>query len=320
MDAMPLRMARPTSAYTRRPPSPPHISLPVITPMNQPIKVMPRLDKVDPAFLSDEELAIITQNRLVYVPHDLAGTWTYEYRHSAQPILDFIYLGPATVMRNRQWLQEQGITMILGVRDARHASLNLMNFDKVVQDLGIEAQYIDVSGYHELNGMFPSAIRLINNHMLHIYRDQAMGKSIAHTENGEGPINPANFRRGKVLVFCETGNERSATIVCAYTMAVFGLSAFEAMQLVSHKRFCASMDAEFKYALIAYEDILQAQRTVHRHELGSGCTASPKLAKRGIDETTDDDGDAGMTGMGQANGSDRERFIGRAKLQPFVDN
>ncbi|KAJ8123149.1 hypothetical protein O1611_g9665 [Lasiodiplodia mahajangana] len=327
MDTIPhknLGTAKPTSAYTRRPPSPPFVAMPAMALSDKPFEIVPSLDKVDPVFLNEQEFAIITQNTNLYSPQGLVGTWSYNSRHFAQPILDFLYLGPATVMRNVQWLQEEGITMILGTRDTRHANLNLMNFDKVVHDLGIESQYIDVSGYHELNRVFPSAIRLINDHMLRIYRDQAAGNSKVDGKAESPAINPANFRRNKVLVFCETGNERSATIVCAYVMAVFGVGAQEAMQLVSHRRFCASIDLEFQNALRTYEGILRAQRTVHQHELKSksaDTTASPKIAKRGIDETTDDDydGDASMTGTRMLEGSDRERFIGRAEFQPFVD-
>ncbi|KAK5636098.1 hypothetical protein RRF57_011810 [Xylaria bambusicola] len=158
--------------------------------------------------------------------------------------------------------------------------------------------------------------------MLRIYREQAVKTSQIDPQTGAMVIDEASFKRGKVLVFCETGNDRSASVVSAYLMAILGLSAAEVCQFITYKRFCVSMDEDLKHTLRSYEDILLAQRTVHQHELKSESSilaSVPKKNKRGIDETVDDDGDDGMTGMHQYQGSDRERFLGRDNFTPFVD-
>jgi hypothetical protein len=288
------------------------------------MKVVPAYDNVDPASLSQKDLAIITQNGREQVAHDSAVNWTYESRRVAQPILDYLYLGPSTVVRNRQWLREQGITMLLAARDTTQASLNLMAVDKVAQELGIEARYVDVSGYHELIRAFPSTIELINDHMLRVYRDQAVDAADIDVQSGAIVIDEAKFRRGKVLVFCETGNGRSAGIVTAYLMALLGMNTAQACQFIVFKRFCVSMDEELKQTLRSYEDILLAQRTVHQHELNSNSNPTPKIAKRGICETLDgtdgDDSSAGMTGMETYQTPDQDRFLGRGTFAPFVDN
>ncbi|TGJ86453.1 hypothetical protein E0Z10_g2280 [Xylaria hypoxylon] len=314
------QMAKPTAPYTKRAPSPPPVLIPP-THWAVPMKIVPRYDNVDPASLSKEDLAIITQNGLELVAQDSAAHWTYESRRVAQSILDHIYLGPSSIARNRQWLREQGITMILAARDVRQAGLNIMAFDKLAQEMGIEARYVDVSGYHELIRAFPSAVRMINDHMLRIYREQAVETSNMSVQNGAMVIDETTFKRGKVLIFCETGNDRSASIVCAYLMAVFGMSTVQVCQFINYKRFCVSMDEDLKHTLRAYEDILLAERTVHQHELlrSNLTTLVQKKAKRGIDETVDDDGDDGMTGMHQYQSSDRDRFLGRDNFTPFVD-
>ncbi|KAI0539498.1 protein-tyrosine phosphatase-like protein [Xylaria digitata] len=313
-------MAKPTAPYTKRPPSPP----PVIVPSANwavPMKIVPRYDNVDPVSLSKEDLAIITQNGLELVAHDPAAHWTYKSRRNAQPVLDYLYLGPSSVARNRQWLREHGITMILAARDARQAGLNIMAFDKLAQEMGIEARYVDVSGYHELIRAFPSVVRMINDHMLRIYQEQAVATPTVDLRNGAMVIDETTFKRGKVLVYCETGNDRSAGIVCAYLMAVFGMSTVEVCQFINYQRFCVSMDEDLKHTLRAYEDILVAERTVHQHELlrPDFTTLVQKKAKRGIDETVDDDGDDEMTGVHQYQSSDRDRFLGRDSFVPFID-
>ncbi|KAI1345554.1 phosphatases II [Xylaria sp. FL0043] len=311
-------LVKPTAPYTKRAPSPPPLLVPW-TSWAEPMKVLPRYDNVDPLSLSKEDLAAITQNGLEQVAQDSAANWTYESRRVAQPVLDFLYLGPSSVVRNRQWLRDEGITMILGARDSRMADLNIMAFDKLAQEMSIEARYVDVSGYQELIRAFPSAVRMINDHMLRIYREQAVETSHTNVQNGTMAVNPATFKRGKVLVFCETGNDRSASVVSAYLMAVLGMSTVEVCQFVNYKRFCVSMEEDLKHTLRAYEDILRAQRTVHQYELASDRALIPKIAKRGIDETVDDDGDDGMTGMHQYQSSDRDRFLGRDNFAPFID-
>lgn len=321
MDLIPpslLNKAKPTAPYTKRAPSPPTLFIPAGD-WATPVKIVPRYDNVDPASLSAKDLAIITQNGLEQVAYDSAPYWAYESRRVAQPILDFLYLGPSNVIRDRQWLRAQGITMILAARDSRQAGLNLMAVDKLAHELGIEAHSIDVSGYHELTRAFPSAIRVINNHMLRIYRDQAVENLNIDVRHETMAINEASFRRGKVLVFCETGNNRSAAIVCAYLMAVLGLGAVQACQFVAYKRLCACLDEDLKHTLVAYEDILLAQRTVHHHELGSDLVSISKRSKRGIEETIDVDGDNMMTGIDRHQSSDRDRFVGRIPFTPFVD-
>ncbi|GAW11897.1 hypothetical protein ANO14919_012500 [Xylariales sp. No.14919] len=314
------RMAQPTTAYTKRAPSPPTILIPP-TRWDLPMKVVPSYANVNTASLNREDLGVITQNALELVGADSAMNWTYESRRDAHPILDYLYLGPSSIARNREWLREHGITMILAARDVRHAGLNIMAFDKLAQEMGIEARYVDVSGYHELIRAFPSTVQMINDHMLRIYREQAVETSDSNVQNGTMVIDKTTFNRGRVLLFCETGNDRSAALASAYLMAVFGMSTVQVCQFIMYKRFCVTLAEELKQTLRAYEDILLAERTVHQQELQrSGLTHSvPKKAKRRFDETLDVDGDDGMTGMDPYQSSDRDRFLGRTNFVPFID-
>jgi hypothetical protein len=66
----------------------------------------------------------------------------------------------------------------------------------------------------------------------------------------------------KVLVFCESGNDRSAAVLTAYLMVLYGLGAVEAMQLVQSQRFCLAIEDGSKNMLQTFEDILKAKRDV----------------------------------------------------------
>ncbi|KAI1081629.1 phosphatases II [Whalleya microplaca] len=313
--------AMPTAPY-ERPPSPPTIMIPtpVLQDASQPIKVVPSYTNIDPTSLSAADLEIITQNGKEQIAHDSALSWTYESRRVAQPVLDFLYLGPSTVARDRQWLRDHGITMLLAARDSQMAKFRLLAIDQVAQELGLQAAHVDVSGHQELIRAFPSTVRKINNHMLDIYHQQRVDrKELATGVGGDGDnmvIDQQNFRRGKVLVFCETGNSRSAAVVVAYLMAVMGMDLVQACQFVHFKRFSVSLDEDLKQVLRTYCDILAAQRTVHFHEL-HGSPVRVGNSKRGIDATVDEDADMG--GPGDDGPVDQDRFAGRQGFVPFVD-
>jgi serine/threonine/tyrosine-interacting protein len=317
--------------YASRPPSPPTILIPApaLLSANEPITCVPSYATVDPLSLSAADLEIITQNK-TQEAYDLVNNWTYEDRRKAQPVLDYLYLGPSSVARDKKFLLDNGITMLLAARDSRMAKARLMGVDRVAKELGIQAEHIDVSGHQELIRAFPDAVLKINNHMLDIYRSQALDVSQQTVEGQQSVggdsmvIDRTRFRRGKVLIFCETGNDRSAGVVIAYLMSVFGMDMVHACQFIQFRRFCVSLDEEMKFLLLTFEGILKAQKTVHRYQLLSGtntpsnahATATAKTT-RGIDDTMDED-DEEMGGV-DSFALDRDRYTDRRTFAPFVD-
>ncbi|KAI1881353.1 hypothetical protein JX265_000179 [Neoarthrinium moseri] len=330
----------PAAPYAARPPSPPAIMIPAPNFLkgNQPIVCTPSYANVDPFFLSATDLQIITRNR-PQEAHDSVSDWAYEDRRTAQPILDFLYLGPSSVARDRQFLQDHGITMLLAARDSRLAQARIMGVDRVAKELGIRAEYVDVENNQGLIRSFPDTVRKINNHMLDVYRSQAVQTYDGDHRMQDGEIainpNPEQFRRGRVLIFCETGNDRSAGVVIAYLMSVYGMDMIQACQFIQYRRFCVGLDEDLKYLLMTYEGILNAQKAVHRQQLlnppttgspaatqsaGLG-SASPHTAKtkRGIEDTMDTDDQDDMGGIENGYALDRDRYTDRPAFVPFVD-
>ena len=126
---------------------------------------------------------------------------------------------------------------------------------------------------------------------------------------------------GKVLVFCESGNERAAGVVAAYLMERHkDVDYIKAMQLVQAQRFCVNFDDAMKRLLQGYWDILCAKRAVAAHSeafLPPTATTTmmapvPKV-KRGLQ--TDQGQDGAMFDM---NDDDIARFGGRT-FTPFID-
>ncbi|KXJ85799.1 protein-tyrosine phosphatase-like protein [Microdochium bolleyi] len=335
------RFATPTAAFSGRPPSPPPIVIPAvpIAKALAPIALVPSFANIDPAFLSPEDLAIITQNAKPQIARDSAQNWTYESRRQAQQILDFLYLGPSSVAKDRQWLRDNGFTMLLAARSSWMAGVQLMSADRVAAELGIQAAHVDVSGHQELIRAFPDVVRMINNHMLSVYRDQAVSANDAAQQYPIQPptdyqnhiaIDQGNFKRGKILVFCESGNDRSAGVVVAYLMSVYGLDMVSAAQFVQYKRFSVSLEDDLKQLLLTYQGILEAQRTVNTFTLGTPSITtqttinqenSSHPRKRGINDVMhmDEDGDENSM-AGQEFALDAARYQDRASFMPFVDD
>ena len=339
--------AQAAAPFSARPPSPPSIIVPTHNgDAGAGLSIVPSFVDIDSTDLTEEDLAIITRGR-VQEAVDGTMTWQYESRREAQSILDFLYLGPSSVARDRDWLANRGITMVLVARDTTYSQIRVMSVEKNCAALGIAAEYIDTTGRMGLVAAFPDAVRKINDHMLEIYRSQAVEAPVPGAGKvGHMTIDDAEgFRRGRVLVCCETGNDRSAAIVAAYIMSVFGTDLVKTLQFIAMQRFCAAYDDDTKRLLQAYQDIVLAKRDVNRqkqamqlaspsaqqqqqqqqhHDLGSPPTQSTTThMKRNIDVAMiggDEDQDQDMESSSPHDiNHDMDRYLDRAQFAPFVD-
>jgi serine/threonine/tyrosine-interacting protein len=315
---IPPQLAPRTTSYSLLPPSPPHIHIPALPDAEN--LVLPAYDGVGGEDLTEADLKTITQVQHVAV--DQTSKWKYERRREAQLILPFLYLGPSSVAKDKEFLTKEGITMLLVIRDMKSALVRLLNADKIAQELKIESAAVDVAGPQALIAAFPVAIKHINDHLLSVFRRQALNDT--DQSQGNITINPESFQRGKVLVFCESGNERSACVVAAYVMAMYGMDLVHAVQFVQSQRFCVALGDDMKGLLWSFQDILQAQRDVgkanHQHLERPMAVDNPVIqtgnfGKRHIEDTFDED-----TDMEDAGEMDEDRFEGRAKFVPFVDS
>ena len=289
----------PAQSWSYRVPSPPRIFIP--PPMandfgTQSLSIVnPNEIRLDPSgFGNSEFLKRVTYGHFRFRDHVL--DWKYEERRAAQEILPFIFLGPVSAARDRAFLERNQISMVLAVRNTSSAQMRLLA-PKTPGELGITMANVDVADSRELIAAFPTAMDLINSHLSDRYQQQQ--KHPDHGGQNEIP--------GKVLVFCESGNERSAALVVAYIMTMYTKSLVEALQIVQSQRFCVSVDDSMRFLLRAYEDILEAKRDVFRSRqqtetaggrmLGNGTipptsgfltASSRRPRKRGIERAYDE--------------------------------
>ncbi|KAL8658779.1 MAG: hypothetical protein Q9202_007434 [Teloschistes flavicans] len=308
----------PTAAqpWSWRPPSPPHVYIPppALDKRGNP-DVQIQLGKKHQfdasGFANSDFLNTVTHGD--YHIGDGMFSWKYESRRTAQQILPYLYLGPIMAARDPKFLQKNGITLLLAVRDVKSAVARVLG-SKAAEELGIPYAAVDTAGNQELIAAFPRGIEAINAHLSAMHQQNQNGSSAA----------------GKVLVFCESGNERSAAMVVAYLMAMYSMDVVRAIQVVQAQRFAVAFDDAMKVLLQTYGSILGAKRDVLKcsRQISNPATAlsvpsvqrisgsSWKPKKRSLED--DDDGSMDVDGTGSM--TDGPRFEKRDGSAPFWDN
>jgi hypothetical protein len=176
------------------------------------------------------------------------------------------------------------------------------------------ADSIDVLDNQELISAFPRAIRRINDHLAGVDIDSGMAPSGLQ-------------QKRKVLVFCESGNERSASVVIAYIMVMLNMAAAEATHMIQQRRFCVSIEDPMKRVLAAFESILSAKRDVeHAKHISpprinvtatlAPPSSSPVLAKKRSFQDHRDD--CHMDDEMEVDGEE-DSFFERKPTAPFQD-
>ncbi|KAF2231091.1 phosphatases II [Viridothelium virens] len=271
------------SEYTNRVPTPPRINIPPPT-----MRATPANLHVRPAYGDAvlEALRFLDEYNYDFCADSPPSTicWNYENRRQAQKILPFLYLGPMNAVSDRDFLRRENITMLLAIRPTSTTkSLILNRALSMAEKLELQKGTVDVATMPELIAAFPMATRTINEHMLHMRQ---------------------NSMAGKVLVFCETGNDRSAAVVVAYLMQMFAdMDLVRAIQQVQARRFCINVDDSMKHLLSSYWEILKAkqdvaaatqqnnpsQQAAHSIQIGLSKSDGGIGSKRGHDDFFDDE-------------------------------
>lgn len=290
---------QPNNAYTAGLPAPPRILIP-------PPTLNPEIRQFDG---SDTQPSL--EHMVVYPESSVLPTslqdWKYESRREAQQILTHLWLGPLSAARSIDFIKRENITLLLAVRSAMTAKANLL----ATQLPGVKFASIDVSGNQELIGRFQRATDIIDEHYL-----SGLGEN--RPANLSGPIDGRElyaYQRnyfqanrslppgGKTLLFCESGNERSAAVAAAYIMQHLGGTAVQAIQHVQSHRFCVCFDDSMKWLLQSYEPIWMARRQAFlgnkaNGQMGLGQPGSRGVSpqrgdkKRTLDEYDDEDGES----------------------------
>ncbi|KAA8916020.1 hypothetical protein TRICI_001835 [Trichomonascus ciferrii] len=180
--------------------------------------------------------------------------WRYEARREAQCIVDSVWLGPLGMSRNEDFLVQNNIRVLVSLMDPRANMHRFMNHPEIsfhYFDPGdrITTSLALVSQFDKINSIIDNAL-----------------------QNNVG-----------VMIFCESGNDKSATVCAAYVMHRLAYDYVAAIQYVQSKRFSISLDDANKYVLLTYNDLRAAKRDVGPSDTNGG------LSKRALELDDDDD-------------------------------
>ncbi|OAL32172.1 hypothetical protein AYO20_07940 [Fonsecaea nubica] len=205
----------------------------------------------NPDFLT----ALVTSHQLD-LTHSML-IWQYEMRRSAQYILPFLLLGPSSSAKDPVFVKQTGITLLVAVRSTRSLLTRPTFLDpaRFPSSSGLATLTLDFDHPSNFIPLVKSTVRAINDHL---------EMSCART-----PIQDINDVRGKVLVFCESGNDRSPLLVAAYLMIVYGVDAISAIHIIQSQRFCISLTDETKNVLLDLQAITRAERQVSGSSAGA---------------------------------------------------
>ncbi|CAG8960875.1 hypothetical protein HYFRA_00002412 [Hymenoscyphus fraxineus] len=287
-----------TAKLEWRAPSPPHINVPAAS-EEFPIEIPPVVGTQYCCSMSEDERSILRVIAQTETFPSAVNDWQYEKRRRAQPILEFLHLGPSAAARDIEYVRSNQITLLLAVRNSATAQARLLSGEKVANQLGIQAAAVDLHGMQDLISMgFSQAIKIINDHLIAMYRLQASG---------------SQKHPGKVLVFCESGNERSSAVVAAYMMFMYGMEFIPVIQYIQTQRFCVAFDDAVKELFLTYQGLLDAQSGV----MMAAIAAPPRqAAKRGRERSHSIEEDGMDVDYPD---DDEERFENRAGFVPFRD-
>lgn len=139
------------------------------------------------------------------------------------------------------------------------------------------------------------------------------------------PLLRAAPRPGATLVFCESGNEKSAVVVASYVMQHFEANIMHAIQLVQGWRLSVFFDDNYRHALAAWESIYKSKRDVQNAQRAQASApfsahgGTKKVKKRGFEAyyADDEEDNNNIVAFGPPHGA--ADFSGRSGVAPFKD-
>lgn len=207
--------------------------------------------------------------------------WKYNERHSAQSILPFLYLGPASVARDSAYIKDKNITMAIVVRSAQSARTQPKWLDpsRFQSCANIQTATFDIDGPYDLIRRIKPMLKTMTDHL----------QSLTTASQ----LNTVNDVGGRILVFCENGNDRSPVLVAAYIMLVYGISWHESLNFIHAFRFSVSLNGGLNDMLRTWQGILQAESDTATFPSKNGTSTStcnaPRKVKRSIEDAYDSD-------------------------------
>lgn len=204
-----------------------------------------------------------------------SSSWSDEQRHEAQEIIPGLWIGPLSILRDKDLVLQNNIRVLISLTDTQivpaivkykyqlSTDYECHTFDpgnKVTNPLAIVSQLADIC--------------------LVIKRAQDRGVA--------------------TLMFCEFGNEASAMVAASFLIYENGLDVISAVQSVQQKRFSVVIDDAAFHNLQTFQDLCAAYRSAAYAHAASPTTSMPYEhvhVKVSREREEEDESDLALTGI-----------------------
>lgn len=212
-------------------------------------------------------------------------SWKYDSRHKAQAVLPFLHLAPAPIARDATYITQNGISMVIAVRSAQMARAQPKWLDpsRLSSCANLQTATFDVDSPFDVIQRIKPVLKMMTDHL--------------EARTADRSIQSLTDIGGKILVFCESGNDRSPILVAAYLMLVYGLAWHESLNLIHAYRFSVSLSGNMNEMLKTLEGMFRAEADTaavfngirNQHQTQIGESDHRRGSKRTIDDAYDTD-------------------------------
>lgn len=167
-------------------------------------------------------------------------------------ILDFLYLGGVSDARNAEFLARENITTILNISTEEYwCPFN-----------GIAVHSFPISdwGTEDIATLFRSTRYILDKVRARFFAE----KQTKEEQHAAEPDASSSSSPPRVLVHCQKGRSRSATIVAAYLMYRNGWSAEQSLTFLRQRRRCVEPNIGFLNALRVFQDEMMPREKRNR--------------------------------------------------------
>ncbi|KAH9584154.1 Dual specificity phosphatase [Trypanosoma melophagium] len=215
--------------------------------------------------------------------HGLLHSFTTGRYEPPTKILDFLFLGGVRDATNAEFLRREGITTILNISREEYWSVDrgIVVYPFAVDD----TTDADIQQFFRPTfTILEAARRAYYESKLHDITNKTTANNANTTKagtsltspTGSTPTSSNSSQCPRVLVHCQRGRSRSATVVLAYLIRRNGWTVAEALQYVTRRRPRVEPNLGFIDALLAWQEGMDT--AVRTRRCGSLCLAVRNLA------------------------------------------
>lgn len=199
-------------------------------------------------------------------------SWQFADRYAAQQIVPKVFLGPSSLVDSESFIEGNNIRVFIACMRAERAAMLLKKF--ALPDyrcIIIDPEYslnhfksIHVQNHlHEFTQAQANIGDCYPNLDIQPIMTGSLMSSFAVTNDILANVVSSQDYDVSAYVFCESGNDKSAAIICSLLMDYYKGSFEESYRHIQSQRLCVNIEGYYRNILLTYQEVRQANYQVH---------------------------------------------------------